>query len=57
MQLKIDDLLHMPDIDNVKIKFNQPSQEEDPVDDQVILERESWWKETLQSRKFGYNAN
>lgn len=27
------------------------------VDDSVILERESWWKETLQSRKFGYNAN
>ena len=27
------------------------------VDDHVILERESWWKETLQSRKHGYNAN
>ena len=27
------------------------------VDDNVILERESWWKETLQSRKFGYNDN
>ena len=27
------------------------------MDDSVILERESWWKETLQSRKFGYNAN
>lgn len=27
------------------------------VDDHVILERESWWKDTLQSRKHGYNAN
>lgn len=27
------------------------------VDDKVILERESWWKETLQSRDFGYNHN
>lgn len=27
------------------------------VDDHVILERESWWKETLQSRVFGYNSN
>lgn len=27
------------------------------VDDHVILERESWWKDTLQSRRFGYNSN
>ena len=27
------------------------------IDDKVILERESWWKETLQSRLFGYNDN
>ena len=27
------------------------------VDDSVILARESWWKETLKSRIFGYNAN
>lgn len=27
------------------------------VDDSVILKRETWWKKTLQSRKFGYNAN
>lgn len=27
------------------------------VDDHVILARESWWKMTLQSRKFGYNSN
>lgn len=27
------------------------------TDDHIILERESWWKETLQSRIFGYNSN
>ncbi|MFX6322755.1 GIY-YIG nuclease family protein, partial [Acinetobacter baumannii] len=27
------------------------------VDDNVIIQRESWWKETLQIRKFGYNLN
>ena len=27
------------------------------VDDHYIFERESYWKETLQTRKFGYNKN
>jgi len=27
------------------------------VDDHIILERESWWKETLQTRRYGYNSN
>ncbi|MGN0595364.1 MAG: GIY-YIG nuclease family protein [Hominimerdicola sp.] len=27
------------------------------IDDHVILQRESWWKNILQTRKFGYNAN
>lgn len=27
------------------------------VDDQIIIARESWWKETLKSRRFGYNSN
>ena len=27
------------------------------IDDHVVLKRESWWKDTLQSRRFGYNAN
>ena len=27
------------------------------IDDSVILNRESWWKETLQTRIFGYNNN
>jgi len=25
--------------------------------DQIIIDRERWWKEVLQSRKFGYNEN
>lgn len=27
------------------------------TDDKVILARESWWKDTLLTRKFGYNSN
>lgn len=27
------------------------------TDDQIIIERENWWKEILQSRQFGYNEN
>lgn len=27
------------------------------IEDQIIIERENWWKEVLLSRKFGYNAN
>ena len=27
------------------------------IDDDVILARESWWKEILQTRKYGYNDN
>lgn len=27
------------------------------VDSKLIIRRESWWKETLQTRKFGYNNN
>ena len=27
------------------------------IDDHVILERESWWKEALKTRQFGYNSN
>jgi hypothetical protein len=27
------------------------------TDEKIIIERESWWKETLLSRKFGYNGN
>lgn len=27
------------------------------TDDQVIIDRENWWKDVLQTRKFGYNEN
>lgn len=27
------------------------------IDDLIVLERESWWKEILQTRNFGYNSN
>ena len=27
------------------------------MDDEYILRRESWWKETLRTREFGYNKN
>lgn len=27
------------------------------INDNIIIEREIWWKETLQTRKFGYNDN
>jgi hypothetical protein len=27
------------------------------ADDQMIIERENWWKIVLQSRQFGYNEN
>lgn len=29
----------------------------DDVSDEYIITRESWWKEALRSRQFGYNAN
>nr|WP_269800602.1 GIY-YIG nuclease family protein [Macrococcus caseolyticus] len=27
------------------------------ADDKLVLQRESYWKEALQSRQFGYNSN
>lgn len=27
------------------------------IDDQIIIEKESWWKEVLNTREFGYNKN
>ncbi len=27
------------------------------IDDQVVLSKENWWKNTLQTRNFGYNKN
>ena len=27
------------------------------IGDSEVLKRESWWKDTLQTRRFGYNGN
>jgi hypothetical protein len=27
------------------------------IDDKIIIERESWWKDVLNSREYGYNEN
>jgi hypothetical protein len=27
------------------------------IEDKIIIQRENWWKDVLQTRKFGYNAN
>lgn len=53
------ELVNKEGIDYIKRNFQYSVLENynAKVDDSVILERESWWKETLQSRKFGYNAN
>lgn len=46
-------------IDYVKQNFQYTILENynSKIDDSVILNREAWWKETLQSRAFGYNDN
>ena len=46
-------------IDYVKQNFQYAILENynSKIDDAVILNREAWWKETLQCRAFGYNDN
>lgn len=53
------DLVKNEGLDYVKNNFQYSILENynAKVDDHVILERESWWKEALQSRKWGYNSN
>jgi hypothetical protein len=45
--------------DHIKQNFNYSILDiyKSTTDDQIILNRENWWKEVLQSRKFGYNEN
>lgn len=52
-------LVHEQGLDYVKQNFQYSILENynARIDDKVILERETWWKETLQSRLFGYNEN
>ena len=53
------ELVHNLGFDYVKDNFQYSILENynAKVDDCLILARESWWKETLQSRTHGYNAN
>ena len=46
-------------IDHIKENFRYSILDiyKSTTDDQIIIERENWWKEVLQSRKFGYNEN
>jgi hypothetical protein len=45
--------------DHIKQNFNYSILDiyKSTTDDQIIIDRESWWKEVLQSRQFGYNEN
>jgi hypothetical protein len=45
--------------DHIKENFNYSILDiyKSTTNDQIIIERESWWKEILQSRQFGYNEN
>lgn len=53
------DLVNKHGFDYVKQNFQYSILENynAKIDDHVVLKRESWWKETLQSRLFGYNSN
>ncbi len=56
---KLEELVYSKGIEYVKKNFQYSILENynGKVDDDLILERESWWKQTLQSVKWGYNAN
>lgn len=47
------------DFDYIKNNFNYSILDiyKSTVNDSVILKRESWWKNTFQTREFGYNIN
>lgn len=47
------------DFDYIKQNFNYSILEiyKSTVDDKVILKRESWWKQSLLTKRFGYNEN
>jgi len=53
------ELVHKVGFDYVKKYFQYAILENynARVDKHIILQRETWWKETLKSRNFGYNAN
>jgi len=45
--------------DTIKENFNYSILEiyKSTIDDKIIINRESWWKKTLMSKKYGYNSN
>lgn len=56
---ELKELLNKEGFDYIKANFYYSILENynAKVDDLVILDRESWWKEILQTRSFGYNNN
>lgn len=52
------ELMNLP-IDHIKANFRYSILDiyKSTIDDNVIIARESWWKDTLLTRKFGYNVN
>ena len=47
------------DFDHIKKNFKYSILDiyKSTTGDQIIIDRENWWKEVLQSRRFGYNEN
>lgn len=56
---ELKDLVEREGFDYVKQNFQYSILDNfnSKVDDKYILERKIWWKDTLQSRTSGYNAN
>lgn len=53
------EIIQLKDVDYIKNNFEYAILENynSRVDKKIILERESWWKSTLKTRKFGMNSN
>ncbi len=51
--------LKKPDFDYIKKNFRYSILDiyKSTIDDNIIIHRESWWKNTLMTRQFGYNKN
>ena len=56
---KLQELVNKKDLSYIQENFQYSILETftDDVSDEYIIGRESWWKEALRSRQFGYNAN
>lgn len=57
--IELTDLVKQNGFDYIKENFQYAILENynARVNDEIILQRENWWKNVLASRKFGYNAN